>query len=924
MDKRTLLTRHGLLTAVIVGAGALSLLGAPVGQADPAHPKTILVKFKPGIDGSSTVVNNGDDPTAITKTNVVVVDLKDGETLEEGLAAYGTSPEVAYAEPNATYAGALDPPSDPSFSSQWALSRIQALDGWARYPGSYFSSEGSVVAVVDTGVDATSPDLSDGRVLTSSGANCLSGTCISGSASDDNGHGTTVAGVLAASANDSIGIAGEAFSSAVLPVKVLDSTGSGDLSSIAAGIIWAADHGARVLNLSLAGPFSQTLCDAVSYANSAGALVVAAAGNNGWSQATYPAACPGAIGVAATDSSDRIPFWSNYGYPNVFVSAPGVSILTTARGGGYTTVDGTSVAAPYVSGLAALLFSRDPLRTSAVVETILAQTADKVGSGTYGADPYSTCATCTWNGYYGYGRINVAGALYSPAPPPSNFFLSASPTAATVGQGKTTSLSVSVGSNSGYVGSVNLSVSGLPADATASFSSGSVAAPGASQLTVTAASTTPAGAYTLTISGSGGTKTHTTTVTLSVVTPDFTISASPASATVPRGQSTSYAVYLGSVGGFSETATLSVTGLPTYATGTFSLSSLGVPGSAALTVKTATTTPAGTYTLTIKGTSGTIIHTTTVTLTVVIPDFTVAASPASATILQGETTSYPVSVGVLNGFTGSIALTVTGYPSGATVSYSPSSVAAPGNSTLTVKAGSTTPGGTYTLTVTGTSSTKVVRTSKVTLTVLARDFAVSASPTSATVQQGQSAVYPVAVDVLNGFTGNISLTATGYPSGATVSYLPSSVAAPGSSTLTVTTASTTAVGTYTLTVTGTSASRVVRTAKVTLVVNPVGDFAMSASATTITVVRGSFSKPYAYLTAMNGFYANVYFSKSTLPAGMTATFGSTYLLVSGTTTKSVYVKFAATTSTVPGTYTIDLIGTCGPIVHTVTLTVVVT
>jgi hypothetical protein len=251
-------------------------------------------------------------------------------------------------------------------------------------------------------------------------------------------------------------------------------------------------------------------------------------------------------------------------------------------------------------------------------------------------------------------------------------------------------------------------------------------------------------------------------------------------------------------------------------------------------------------------------------------------------------------------------------------------VAAPGISTLTVKAGSTTPGGTYTLTVTGTSSTKIVRTAKVTLTVLARDFAVSASPASATVQQGQSAVYPVAVDVLNGFTGNISLTASGYPSGATVSYLPSSVAAPGNSTLTVKTASTTAVGTYTLTITGTSASRVARTTKVTLVVNPVGDFAMTASASTITVKRGSFFTPYVYLKALDLFYANVYFSKSTLPAGMTATFGSTYALVSGTTTKSVSVKFAATTITVPGTYTVDLIGTCGPIVHTVTLTVVVT
>ena len=1024
MLSRVLRGRRLLLTAAVAGAGALALLGAPAGQADPSANATILVKFQPGVDGSATVTNHGDVPTTTAETGVVLVGLKPGETVGQGLMDYGASPDVVYAEPNATYTGALEAPNDPSFSSQWALSRIHALDGWAKSPNSYGASGGPVIAVVDSGIDSTNPDLADGRVLTGSGANCLSGTCVADPASDDNGHGTSVAGVLDASTNNSVGIAGEAFSSPVLPVKVLDSSGFGSAETIAAGIIWAADRGARVVNLSIAGPFSQTICDAVTYATSAGALVVAAAGNNGSSAATYPAACPGAIGVAATDSSDSVPYWSNYGSPNVFVSAPGVSVLTTARGGGYTTVDGTSIAAPYVSGLAALLFSQDPSLTPVAVKTIIAKTADKVGSGSYGADPYSTCDTCTWNSLYGYGRIDVANALYYPdSPPPSfslsassaattvgqgkttslpvsvgsnfgyggnvnlsvsglpagatasfssssvaapgssqltvtadsstplgdytltitgsdgtitqtstvtltvampDFTISASPATATVGQGKTKSLSVSVGSNFGYGGNVNLSVSGLPADATASFSSSSVTAPASSQLTVTAASTTPLGDYTLTITASDGTITHTSTVTLTVVIPDFTISASPASATVPRGQSTTYALSLGSVGGFSGAATLSVTGLPTYATGTFSLSSTALPGSSTLTVKTATTTPAGTYTLTIKGTSGTVVHTTTVTITVVIPDFSVSASPGSATLLTGQTATYAVAVNAVNGFTGNIALTVTGYPSGATVSMSPTSVAAGGTSTLTVKPAATTLGGTYTLTITGTSSAKVVRTAKVTLVFLAPDFTVSSSQTSATVLQGQSATYPVSVDVLRGFTGTIALTVSGYPSGATVSYLPSSVAAPGSSTLTVQTTATMAVGTYTLTITGTSSTKLVRTTKVTLVVNPVGDFLMTASAGTINVTRGSSALPYAYLNAQNGFYCNVYFSTSGLPAGMTATWGKTYLLVYGTSRLSVSVKLAATTATVPGTYTVNLVGTCGPIVHTAPLSVVVT
>jgi hypothetical protein len=924
MFQQALPRRHSLLRRVIITVGVLTLLGAPLGHADGAHPKTILVKFKPGVDGTSAVVNNGDDPTATTKTDVIVVELKDGETVDQGLAAYGGSSQVAYAEPNEVYTGALDSPSDPSFGSQWALSKIQAIDGWAHSPGAYDATGGSVVAVVDTGIDSTVPDLADGRVLTGSGANCLSGTCVADSGSDDNGHGTNVAGVLDASANNSVGIAGEAFSSPVLPVKVLDAGGSGSAATIAAGIIWAADHGARVVNLSLAGPFSQTICDAVSYATTAGALVVAAAGNNGSPLASYPAACPGAIGVAATDSSDNVPYWSNYDSPNVFVSAPGVSVLTTARGGGYATVDGTSIAAPYVSALAALLFSQDSQRTPGDVKSIIAQSSDKVGTGSYGTDPYATCETCTWNSLYGYGRINVANALYYPGTPPPSFSLSATPTPTTVGQGKSATLSVSVGSTGGYSGAVNLSVSGLPDGATASFSPSSVTAAGSSQLTIAAASTTPLGNYTLTITGSDGTTTHVTTVALSVLVPDFTVSSTPMSVTVPKGLSTPIAVSLGSVGGFTGTAALSVTGLPSYATGTFSLSSVAVPGSSTMTLKAGTSTVAGTYVVTIKATIGTVVHTTIVNLTVVTPDFAVSASPASATLLAGDTATYGIAVSALNGFTGNIALTVSGYPSGSTVSMSPTSVAAGGNSTLTVRPAATTLGGTYTITITGTSAARVVRTARVTLIFLAPDFTVSSSQTSATVLQGQTAVYPVAVDVLRGFTGTIAMTVTGYPSGATVTYSPSSVVAPGSSTLTVRTTATMAVGTYTLTITGTSSTKLVRTARVTLVVNPVGDFLMTTSASTITVPHGSYFTPYMYFTAQNGFYATINFSKSTLPAGMTVTFGSAYALVYGTTTKSISAKFAAASTTVPGTYTVNLIGTCGPIVHTVTLTVNVT
>src|SRR5437870_3063171 len=163
MRRRNRLIRHALLVALAAaGAGTLALLGAPTGRANDPPPAKILVKFQPGVDGSSAVIDKGDDPTATTKTKVIVVELKPGETADQGLADYVTTPDVAYAEPNVTYTGALDSPNDPSFSSQWALSQIQALGAWTLHPGSYSASGGAVVAVVDSGIDATNPDLADG------------------------------------------------------------------------------------------------------------------------------------------------------------------------------------------------------------------------------------------------------------------------------------------------------------------------------------------------------------------------------------------------------------------------------------------------------------------------------------------------------------------------------------------------------------------------------------------------------------------------------------------------------------------------------------------------------------------------------------------------------------------------------------------
>ena len=321
-------------------------------------------------------------------------------------------------------------PDDALYASQWAPPAISAVAGWSAFPGTFSPTQGPGLAIIDTGVDATHEDLA-GRISTAS-ATCLGGSCSGGIPADDAGHGTHVAGIAGATTNNGLGVAGLAFASPLIVVRVFspDPTQAATSADIANGIAWAAAHGATVINLSLGGygAYPITLCNAVELATTSyGAVVVAAAGNGnpeGTPVATpsYPAACPGAIGVAATDSADQPAAFSNFGSPDVFVSAPGVHVLSTLPGDYYDYMSGTSMASPFVAALAALIRSAHPAATVLQVRQVLALTSDKVGAAAYGPDPYGTCAGCTWEPHYGYGRINVQRALTTalllPPPPP--------------------------------------------------------------------------------------------------------------------------------------------------------------------------------------------------------------------------------------------------------------------------------------------------------------------------------------------------------------------------------------------------------------------------------------------------------------------------------------------------------------------------
>jgi hypothetical protein len=289
-------------------------------------------------------------------------------------------------------------------------------------------------------------------------------------------------------------------------------------------------------------------------------------------------------------------------------------------------------------------------------------------------------------------------------------------------------------------------------------------------------------------------------------TPDFSLSVSPSSRTVTQGSQTTYSATVTPSGGFTGNVSLSLSGLPSGASASFNPTSIS-SGSSTMSVTTSASTPTGGYTLTVTGTSGSLTHSTTVTLVVnpvPTPDFSISASPSSRTVTQGSPTTYTATVTPSGGFTGNVSLTASGLPSGASATFSPASISS-GTSTLTVTTSTSTPTGTYTLMITGTSGS-LTHPTTVTLVVTGANpgFSISASPSSRTVVRPNPATYTVNVTALNGFTGTVTLSARGLPSGATASFNPTSVAGSGTSTMTVSTTSSTATGTFNVRIRGSS------------------------------------------------------------------------------------------------------------------------
>jgi thermitase len=376
----------------------MAATAAPAAAADYA-PHQVIVKYRHGATAAQrTVIGHiGGVGAAVirVKGNPVAV----ARRLERSRA-------VAYAQPNYTVHAAWYP-NDPRFRELYGLNNtgqtggtadadIDAPEGWeAAGLGGFPATGGVRVGVVDTGIDQTHPDLSGQTVAC---AESLEMPLVVGQCPDDNGHGTHVAGTIAAKANNGIGVAGVAFNADLVVCKALDEFGSGTVADVANCIAWTRSQGAKVISLSLTGGDTDVLADAVRNAwnGGNGALVVAAAGNDGDSTLEYPAAYPEAMSVAATDDRDAHADFSNTN-ADVEIAAPGVDVLSTVPGG-YELDSGTSMATPHVSGAAAVLWEHFPSDSAAAIRMRLDAGANDLGPA--GRDAI-----------FGFGRLNLCRSL---------------------------------------------------------------------------------------------------------------------------------------------------------------------------------------------------------------------------------------------------------------------------------------------------------------------------------------------------------------------------------------------------------------------------------------------------------------------------------------------------------------------------------
>jgi len=390
---RFLVAALPLAVSVAIAGVAGTAHGAEVGTtlAPRVVPGHILVSPKAGLsatDFESALMPHGAKILSrLGDLDVFVVQLPEHASEHATAALLARNPHFKFAEPDQIVApDAL--PNDTYFGSEWHLQMVQAPAAW-----DYSLGSGITVAILDTGVNGAHPDL-QGKMVP--GWNFYDNN---NNTSDVYGHGTKVAGVVAATSNNGSGVASVAWNAKLMPVRISAPDGYASFSTVASGINWAANNGARVANISYGVHGSSTVQSAAQYMKSKGGVVVNSAGNSGAFDAS--AASDAMISVSATNSADTRTSWSTWG-AHVDLAAPGEGIWTTTSSGGYGSVSGTSFSSPLTAGVVALMMAANPSISPAQIESILKSTA--VDRGTAGYDQY-----------YGYGRVNAASAVQAVA-----------------------------------------------------------------------------------------------------------------------------------------------------------------------------------------------------------------------------------------------------------------------------------------------------------------------------------------------------------------------------------------------------------------------------------------------------------------------------------------------------------------------------